>query len=272
MDRELIIQKLNDLRKKGVLTPTDDMIKTSEQINGIKEASKINTLVLDAVSEIIKEGISTKEIDDVVYNTTIKLGGYPATLGYEGYPASCCTSINDQVCHGIPSDEEILKSGDIINVDCVTRFKGYYGDSSRMFKIGTVSDDDESLVRVSKECLDIAFESIVPWKTTLGDIGYLISNHAKKHGYSVVYEVGGHGVGLEMHEEPFVAHVGKKGTDMLIVPGMVFTIEPMVNAGKRYVYLDASNDWTICTDDGKKSSQWEYTIAVFEDHAEILSK
>ena len=272
MNREDIIKRLEELRLKGVLVPTNDMIKTDEQIEGIKEASKINTLVLDKVSEIIKEGISTLEIDKVVYDTTIKKGGYPATLGYEGFPASCCTSINDQVCHGIPSEEEILRSGDIVNVDCVTRYNGYYGDSSRMFMIGKVSDADLKLVKVAKECLDKAFESIVPWETTIGDIGFIISSYAKKNGYSVVYEVGGHGVGLEMHEEPFVAHVGKKGTDMLIVPGMVFTIEPMVNAGKRYVYLDASNDWTICTDDGKKSAQWEYTIAVFDDHCEILSK
>ena len=272
MDRLDILNKLQELRKKGVFTPTDEMIKSLEEIEGIRQASIVNTKVLDAVADMICEGVSTYEIDKVVYDTTIALGGKPATLGYEGFPSSCCTSINDQVCHGIPSKEDILKVGDIVNVDCVTEYNGYYGDSSRMFIIGETSFKNQRLVRVAKECLDKAFESIKPWESTLGDIGYIISKHAKNNGFSIVLEVGGHGVGLKMHEEPFVCHVGKKGTDMLIVPGMVFTIEPMVNAGRRNVFLDASNDWTIYTEDGSNSAQWEYTIAVFEDHAEILSK
>lgn len=273
MNREEILTKINELRQKGIKVPTDEMIKTPEQIEGIREASIVNSKVLDAVEAKIRPLMTTEEIDRIVHQTSIDLGGYPAPLGYEGFPKACCTSINDQVCHGIPSTKDVLIVGDIVNVDCTTRYKNYYGDASRMFIIGGKTlPKHERLVRVTKECLDKAFEAIVPWQTTLGDIGYIINKHAKQNGFSVVLEVGGHGVGLELHEDPYVCHVGKKGEGMLITPGMVFTIEPMINEGKRHVFLDSSNDWTIYTEDGSYSAQWEYTIAVFDDHAEILSK
>ncbi len=273
MNREEILAKIHELKDKGVIVPTDEMIKSEEQIEGIREASIVNSKVLDAVEKAIRPLMSTEEIDQIVNRTTKELGGYPAPLGYEGFPKSCCTSINDQVCHGIPSKTDLLMVGDIVNVDCTTRYKGYYGDASRMYIIGGKTHQlHERLVRVTKECLDKAFEAIVPWKTTLGDIGYIINKHAKQNGFSVVLEVGGHGVGLDLHEDPYVCHVGKKGEGMLITPGMVFTIEPMINEGKRHVYVDGNNDWTIYTEDGSYSAQWEYTIAVFEDHAEILSK
>lgn len=273
MNRDEIIKRLNELREKNILVPTDEMIKTEEQIEGIRLASAANSKVLDAVSKAIRPLMTTEEIDQIVNRVSKELGGYPAPLGYEGFPKSCCTSINDQVCHGIPSSKDILLPGDIVNVDCTTRLNGYYGDASRMYIIGGKTDArHEKLVKVTKECLDKAFEAIIPWETTLGDIGYIINRHAKSHGFSVVLEVGGHGVGFDLHEEPYVCHVGKKGEGMLITPGMVFTIEPMVNEGKRQVYLDAENEWTIYTEDGSYSAQWEYTIAVFDDHAEILSK
>ncbi len=272
MNREEILKKLQELRDKNVNVPTDKMIKTWEQIEGIRKAGEMNSRVLDEVARQIRPFMSTLEIDEIVRIKTQEFGGKSACIGYEGYPKYCCTSINDQVCHGIPSKRDVLMPGDIVNVDCTTIVDGYYGDASRMFLIGEVSDQRRKLVERTKQMLDKAFESIVPWKTTLGDIGYIISKLASSYGYSVVREVGGHGVGIEFHEDPYVAHYGKKGEGMLIVPGMVFTIEPMVNKGKRNVFLDASNDWTIYTDDGSDSAQWEYTIAIFEDHAEILSK
>lgn len=273
MNRDEILARLAELRAKGVNVPTDDLIKTDEQIEGIRKAGEINTKVLDTVAEKIKPLMTTEEINQIVHRTTIELGGFPAPLGYEGFPKSCCTSINEQVCHGIPSSKDVLIVGDIVNVDCTTIWNGYYGDASRMFIIGGKTEPKyERLVKVTKECLDMAFESIVPWQTTLGDIGFLINRHAKKNGFSVVLEVGGHGVGNKFHEEPYVCHVGKKGEGMLITPGMVFTIEPMINEKRRQVFLDASNDWTIYTEDGGYSAQFEYTIAIFEDHAEILAK
>jgi methionyl aminopeptidase len=272
MNREEILARIHELKAKGVMVPTDAMIKTDEQIEGIRKASIVNTKVLDEVQAQIRPYMSTYEIDEIVRIKSIEFGGKSAVLGYEGYPANCCTSVNDQVCHGIPSKKDILMPGDIVNVDCTTYVDGYYGDSSRMFLIGEVSESRKKLCERVKAMLDEAFESLVPWETTLGDIGYIINRKATSYGYQVVREVGGHGVGLEIHEDPYVCHVGKKHTGMLITPGMVFTIEPMVNEGKRHVFLDASNDWTIYTEDGSDSAQWEYTIAVFEDHCEVLSK
>lgn len=273
MDREEILKRLHELSDKGVLVPRDDMIKTEEQILGIKKAGEVNTQVLDEVSRLIRPYMSTLEIDNIVERKTKELGGICACLGYEGFPKNCCTSINDQVCHGIPSKNDIIRPGDIINVDCTTIVDGYYGDSSRMFIVGGHTDPKvERLVRVAKECLDKAFEAIVPWETTLGDIGYIINKHAVSNGFSVVLEVGGHGVGVDFHEDPYVCHVGKKGKGILLVPGMTFTIEPMINMGKRHVFIDASNDWTIYTVDRKPSAQWEYTIAILEDGAHIYAK
>ena len=199
------------------------------------------------------------------------MGGIPAPLNYNGYPKSVCTSINDVVCHGIPNEKQILKNGDIINVDCTTILNGYYADASRMFIIGDVSDEVKNLVNVTKESMDIVVKNLKPFQT-VGDIGYMISKHIHKYGYTVVREVGGHGVGKEFHEEPFVAHVGKKDEGMILAPGMVFTIEPMVNMGKRYVYLDERDNWTIYTADGSLSAQWEYTVLMTKDGLEIIAQ
>jgi len=271
MDRNLILEKIHALKEQGKIVPEDSMIKTDEQIEGIRKASIANTKVLDEVAKQIRPYMTTKEIDEIVRIKSIEFGGRSAVYGYEGYPAYTCTSINDMVCHGIPSQKDVLMPGDIVNVDCTTYVDGYYGDSSRMFVIGNASKERVDLCERVKKMLDKAFESIVPWETTLGDIGYIINKMATSYGYSVVREVGGHGVGLEIHEDPYVCHVGKKHQGMIITPGMVFTIEPMVNRGKRHVFLDASNNWTIYTEDGSDSAQWEYTIAIFEDHAEILA-
>ena len=263
-------EKYEALKRQGFLMPPRDIIKNKEQIEGIKKSAKINNEILDLVGEKIKEGMSTADIDKIVYDYTISQGAIPAPLNYGGFPKSVCTSINEEVCHGIPDENIILKSGDIINVDVSTIKDGYFSDASRMYMIGEVSNEAKRLVEVSKECLQKGIEAVKPWGF-LGDIGAAVQEHAEKNGYSVVREFGGHGVGLQFHEDPFVAHVGKKGEGMVLVPGMTFTIEPMINEGKYEVFVDADNDWTAITEDGSLSAQWEHMILVTEDGIEILA-
>ncbi|MGN0027873.1 MAG: methionyl aminopeptidase [Clostridium sp.] len=263
-------EKLESLKSKGYEVPTRDMIKNQEQIEGIKESAKINNAVLDLVQEKIKLGMNTEEIDKLVYDFTVNNGAIPAPLNYGGFPKSVCVSINDVVCHGIPSEDTVLMDGDIVNVDVSTIYNGYYSDASRMFMIGNVSEEDEKLVRVAKECLDKGFEAVKPWGF-LGDIGAVIQEHAEANGFSVVRAFGGHGVGVKFHEDPFVAHVGERGEGMVLVPGMVFTIEPMLNQGDYEVFVDEDDDWTVFTEDGGYSAQWEYTVLVTEDGAEIIA-
>ncbi|GFZ33245.1 methionine aminopeptidase [Clostridium zeae] len=264
-------EKLIDLRDKGYIVPTRDLIKTKEQIEGIRESAKINNGLLDLIAANIKEGMTTQEIDDMAYNYTVSNGGIPATLNYDGFPKSICTSINSVVCHGIPSKDVILKSGDIINVDATTILNGYYSDASRMFMIGEVTEEARRLVEIAKECLEKGLQAVKPWGF-LGDVGAAIQEYAEGNGYSVVRDFGGHGVGLDIHEEPYVAHYGKRGTDMILVPGMVFTIEPMINAGSYELFIDPSDGWTAITKDGSLSAQWEHTILVTEDGLEIIAR
>ncbi len=254
----------------GHEVPDHSMIKTPEQIERIKESCKINIAVLDYVAENIKAGMTTEEIDKLVYEKTTEMGGIPAPLNYEGFPKSVCTSINEVVCHGIPSDDVILKDGDIINVDASTIYNGYFSDSSRMFCIGNVSEEKRKLVEVTKECVEKGLEMVKPW-TFLGDMGQAVHEHAVKNGYKVVREIGGHGVGLEFHEDPWVSYVSKAGEEMLLVPGMIFTIEPMVNMGTDKVFVDEKDNWTIYTADRQPSAQWEIMVLVTEDGHEILS-
>ena len=214
--------------------------------------------------------MSTEEIDKMVYERTTAMGGIPAPLHYQGFPKSVCTSINEQVCHGIPSEEDILKEGDIVNVDCSTILNGYFSDSSRMFCIGEVSAEKKRLVDVTKECIQKGLEQVKPWGF-LGDMGQAVHDHAYANGYTVVREIGGHGIGLEFHEEPWVGYNSKAGTEMLMVPGMVFTIEPMVNMGQADIFVDEENDWTVYTADGQPSAQWEVMVLVTEDGYEIIS-
>mgnify|MGYP003227147394 FL=1 len=231
---------------RGHLVPSRELIKTPEQIEGIRRSGIVNTGVLDLVEREIHAGMSTLEIDKLVYEYTKDHGGIPATLGYEGFPKSCCTSINEVVCHGIPNEFDILEEGDIINVDCTTILDGYYADASRMFTIGKTTPQKEKLVRVAKECLEI-------------------------NGFSVVRDLCGHGVGIEFHEEPDVEHFGKKGTGMLLVPGMVFTIEPMINMGTWEVFIDEEDGWTVVTEDEQPSAQWEHTFVMTDNGLEILT-
>lgn len=260
------------LRELGYRTPTAKMIKTPEEIEGCREAGRINSLVLDAVEREIRVGMSTQDIDDIVMRETRRLGATPATLGYEGFPKAVCTSVGSVVCHGIPSEKEILCDGDIVNVDCTTIYNGYFGDASRMFVIGKPSPEAERLVRVTRECVDIAVSEIIPYETRLGDIGYYISRHARANGYTVVREIGGHGVGLKMHEDPYVCHTGVLGSGMVLLPGMIFTVEPMVNEGSSKFFIDEDDGWTVYTVDGKLSAQVEYELLVTESGVEILSK
>ena len=257
-------------QNKGHEVPTRQLIKTPEQIEGIRRSGMLNTAVLDKVAEVIREGMSTAEIDKIVYDYTTSHGGIPAPLNYEGFPKSVCTSINEVVCHGIPSDEEILEEGDIINVDCSTILNGYFSDSSRMFCIGEVSPEKKKLVQVTKECVELGLKEVKPWGF-LGDMGQAVHDHAYANGYTVVREIGGHGVGLEFHEEPWVGYNSRRGTQMVLAPGMIFTIEPMVNMGGVEIFIDEENDWEVYTEDGMPSAQWEIMVLVTEDGHEVLS-
>lgn len=271
-DRELsaIEQKMLSFKSKGFHVPSRKLLKTPEQIEGIRRSSTINTAVLDLVAEHIREGMTTEEINTLVYNYTVAHGAIPAPLNFEGFPKSVCTSVNDEVCHGIPDEQVVLRRGDIVNVDVSTILDGYFSDASRMFVIGDVASEARRLVEVAHECLELGLKAAKPWGC-LGDVGAAVQEHAEKNGYSVVREFGGHGVGLKFHEEPFVSHVGRPGTGVLLVPGMVFTIEPMINLGKRKIYIDEENGWTVLTEDGKLSAQWEYTVLITETGTEVLT-
>lgn len=263
-------EKLMAYEHKGCIVPEHNMIKTPEQIEKIKASAQVNIAVLDYVAEHIKEGVTTEDIDRWVYEETTKRGAIPAPLNYEGFPKSVCTSIDEVVCHGIPDPKRVLKSGDIINVDCSTILNGYYSDSSRMFCIGDVSPEKKRLVEIARQSLEVGLKEVKPWNF-LGDMGSAIHDFVRENSYSVVREIGGHGVGLEFHEEPWVSYVSEKGTEMLMVPGMMFTIEPMINMGKPDVFVDEDDDWTVYTEDGLPSAQWEIQVLVTEDGYEIIS-
>ncbi len=263
-------EKLESLRRMGCIVPSHKIIKTPEQIEGIRQSAQINIAVLDYVAQHIQEGVTTEEIDRWVYEQTVNAGAIPAPLNYEGFPKSVCTSINEQVCHGIPSPDDVLKDGDIINVDVSTIYNGYFSDSSRMFCIGNVSEEKKKLVEVTRECVQLGLEQVKPWGF-LGDMAQAVYDHARANGYSIVREIGGHGCGLEFHEDPWVGYIGKRGAEMVMAPGMVFTIEPMVNMGRPDIFVDDENGWTVYTDDGMPSAQWEIQVLVTETGHEVLS-
>ena len=244
---------------KGQVRPPRNIIKNAADIEGIRKAGVLNDAALDLAASMVEEGRDTASIDDAVRK-----------LNYEGYPKSTCISLNDVVCHGIPSRKTILKEGDILNVDITTILDGYYADASRMFMVGKVAPEAERLVQVAKECMLIGIEAVKPWGY-VGDIGAAVNAHAKANGCSVVTELGGHGVGKDFHEDPYIPHVGERGTGMLLVPGMVFTVEPMINAGRYKVTVDKKDGWTVRTKDHSLSAQWEKTILVTETGVEVLS-
>jgi len=257
---------------KGKEVPSRDLIKTPEQIEGIRRAGVVNTGVLDEVARQIHAGMSTLEIDEICTRYCEEHHAIPACLNYEGFPKSVCTSINEVVCHGIPKAEDILEEGDIINVDFTTIVDGYYADASRMFIIGKTTPEKEQLVKVARECLEIGMEVAKPY-SFVGDIGHAIEKHCKRYHYGVVRDLCGHGVGLKFHEDPEVCHYGKRGTGMLLVPGMVFTIEPMINMGTWRVFIDEGDPygWEVISEDELPSAQWEHTLLMTEHGVEILS-
>lgn len=264
-------EKMEQLREAGHIVPGRELLKTPAQIEAIKKSAELNTAVLDRVAKHIHAGMSTEDIDVLVHDFTVSHGGIPAPLGYEGFPKSVCTSLNNEICHGIPDKNIILQEGDIINVDVSTILDGYFSDASRMFKIGTVSERAERIVRVTEECVELGLKAAKPWGH-LGDIADAIYTHAQKNGYSVVEDIGGHGIGLEFHEEPFVSYVTPKGSEMVLVPGMMFTIEPMLNEGSPDFFVDEDNDWTVYTIDDGLSAQIEYMVLVTETGIEVLTK
>lgn len=264
-------KRVMSFEQQGCLVPDRKLIKTQEQIEGIRRSGVINTGVLDLVAQEIRPGMTTLEIDKLVYDYTVGHGAIPAPLNYEGFPKSVCTSINEVVCHGIPNEFDVLEEGDIVNVDVSTILDRYYSDASRMFVVGgKTTPEKQKLVDVARECLEIGMEAAKPYGF-VGDIGHAIAQHAHKNGFSVVRDLCGHGVGLEFHEEPEVLHYGKKRTGMLLVPGMVFTIEPMINMGDWRVFVDEEDGWTVVTEDELPSAQWEHTFVMTEHGLEILT-
>ena len=264
-------EKIMRFQMRGCEVPSRKLIKTKEDIEGIKKSAVINMACLDEVGKRIRPGMTTLEIDEIINEVTYGMGGIPADLGYRGFPKSVCTSVNEEVCHGIPSPDVVLRDGDIVNVDCSTILNGYFSDSSRMFMIGEVSEDKRRLVEVTRECVEEGIKKVIPW-TLMGEMSDAVHRHAMKNGYTVVREIGGHGCGNAFHEDPWVSFVAPPGTGMLMVPGMVFTIEPMVNMGGDAIVEDRKNGWTIYTKDGKPSAQWEVEVLVTEDGAEVLCR
>ncbi|MDG4866993.1 type I methionyl aminopeptidase [Guyparkeria sp. 1SP6A2] len=244
-------------------------IKTPEEIEQIRHASQLAAEVLVLLREHVKPGVTTGELNEIAHRHMTEVqGGTPATLGYHGFPASICTSLNHQVCHGIPG-EKTLRDGDILNIDVTVIKDGWHGDTSAMYTVGKPSVRAQRLIDVTHEAMMKGIEAVRP-DATLGDIGHAIQSHAEASGFSVVREYCGHGIGRNFHEDPQVVHFGKPGEGARLKPGMVFTIEPMINAGKREIKL-LGDGWTVVTKDHKLSAQWEHTVAVTEDGVDILS-
>lgn len=246
-------------------------IKSDADIEKMRVAGRLTAEVLEMIVPHVQVGVTTGELDRICHDyITDKLGAIPAPLNYHGFPRSICTSINDVVCHGIPSDSKKLKNGDIVNIDVTVIKDEFHGDSSVMVPVGEVAPHAERLCEVTRECLYLGIEQVKPG-ASLGDIGYAIQQHAEKNYYSVVREYCGHGIGRVFHEDPQVLHYGSRGTGLVLEPGMTFTIEPMINAGKRHTRLNKKDGWTVTTKDGRLSAQWEHTLCVTDDGCEILT-
>ncbi|RLC22974.1 MAG: methionine aminopeptidase [Deltaproteobacteria bacterium] len=243
-------------------------LKTDKDVDGIRRAGVVALSTLDLVEAKIAPGMTTDEINTMVHEFTIRCNAVPAPLNYRGFPKSVCVSVNEVICHGIPGERR-LEDGDIVNVDVTPILDGYYADVSKTFFVGTPGPDAKKIVRVARECLRRGMRMVKPGNT-IGDIGWAIQTYAEKKGCSVVREFIGHGVGIEFHEPPQVPHFGRKGEGIPLVPGMVFTIEPMINLGKRHLRI-LDDDWTAVTRDGSLSAQFEQTILVTEKGYESLT-
>lgn len=246
------------------------IIKTPEQIEGIRKSSQLAGNCLKMISEYIKEGVSTGYLDKIIHEYICDHKAIPATLNYHGFPKSCCISLNDVICHGIPDEKTIIKNGDIFNIDVTTILDGYYGDTSTMFTLGEVAPKVEELIIDTEEMMYLAIDEVKPGNR-FGAIGYAIERYARRKKYGVVYEFCGHGIGLEFHEDPQVEHIGKRTEGAKFKPGMTFTIEPMINLGRAKAVIDKNDGWTARTIDGKHSAQFEHTVLVTETGVEILT-
>jgi methionyl aminopeptidase len=251
--------------------PMPGFIKTAAEIERMRVSCRLAADVLEMIAPHVQPGVSTAELDRICHDYIVNVQqAIPSPLNYHGFPKSICTSVNQVVCHGIPSDKRILKQGDIINVDITVLKDGYHGDTSAMFLVGKVEAHAERLVRITQECLYRAIELVRPG-ARLGDIGHVIQQHAESNYYSVVREYCGHGIGAQFHEEPQVLHYGRPDTGMELQEGMTFTIEPMINAGKRHTKLSQRDGWTVETKDGRLSAQWEHTLLVTAAGCEVLT-
>lgn len=247
-------------------------LKTPDEIEKMRIAGRLAADVLEMIGPHVVPGISTGELDRICHDYIVnEQHAIPAPLNYNGFPKSICTSLNQVVCHGIPSDSKILKNGDILNIDITVIKDGYHGDTSKMFLVGDVAPHASRLVRVTQECLYKAIEIVRPG-VQLGDIGHIIQTHAEANNYSVVREYCGHGIGRVFHEDPQVLHYGKPGTGLKLDEGMTFTIEPMINLGERHTKLSKADGWTVTTRDRRLSAQWEHTMAVTATGVEVLTR
>ena len=263
-------ERMQDAAQQGLEVLPRTLLKSAADIEGIRRSAEVNVGALDYVAEHIGVGTTTEEIDRWVYDYCIEHGAVPADLNYEGFPKSVCPSINEVVCHGIPSPDDVLKSGDIVNVDMSTILDGYYSDSSRMFCIGEVDPEWKRLVDVTRESVQAGLQAVKPWGF-LGDVSAAVNKVATDASFTVVREFGGHGIGLEFHEDPWVGFNEKAGTGPVLVPGMCFTIEPMVNMGGVEIDMSDPNGWTVRTADGLPTAQWEVQLVVTDDGYELLS-
>ena len=249
------------------------LIKSPEQIKGIRASSKLAADTLKHTASFIRVGISTEELNKLAHDYILAHNAIPAPLNYNAFPKSICTSINNIVCHGIPSKKEILREGDIVNVDITTILNGYYGDTSATYPVGKISAEARALIDRTKTSLDLAIKSVKAGKYLNECVGKIIENYVTPFGYSVVRDLGGHGVGIKFHEDPFVFHFNSPRNHILLKAGMIFTIEPMINASKEWrVYMDADDGWTIRTRDSSLSAQFEHTVLVTNNGCEILTK
>ena len=246
------------------------IIKTPEQIAGIRESCRLAAQTLDYAAQFVKAGVTTEYIDNKIEEFIVQHQAIPATKGYSGFPKSSCISLNEVVCHGIPSADTVLKDGDILNIDVTTILNGYYGDTSRMFTVGEIGKEAQELISVTLHCLNLGIQQVKPGNY-LGNIGFVISRYAKAKGFSVVYEFCGHGVGVEFHEEPQVDHTARRNSGPKMKPGMIFTIDPMINQGRPGTSIDKSDGWTARTIDNKLSAQFEHTVLVTPTGCEVLT-
>jgi methionyl aminopeptidase len=246
------------------------IIKNAEQIEGIRKSSQLAGKTLKFISDYVKEGVNTLYLDSLIEQYIRDNGAIPAPLNYNGFPKSCCISVNEVICHGIPDKQTILKEGDILNIDVTTILDGYYGDTSSMFTIGNISDQAAQLVEDTEHALYLGIDQVRP-NNYFGNIGFTIGRFARSHKYSVVYQFCGHGVGLDFHEEPEVEHICERNSGDKMKPGMIFTIEPMINLGKATAVIDEKDGWTARTADNKLSAQFEHTILVTKEGYEILT-